>query len=267
MCFKNTPLALSFPCSAREGSEGGGTRPRTSPLPPSWEKNVNPLLTRLQKRQLPGTAPKWKVLGVQRPRNTQGLHENGKFEECKGSETPRNGICLLFPARTRQHLALDAPSHPSAAPSTAVGRSCPGIPTGLHLPYFFISLETALLSQLQRQLRSQEPPKSRDLFPGSCSRRWQGASAKQSAGKGERGARGTPQKSPGVGHTGTRSPADHPHAGNFRIWGSPWRPRYARRCRTPLAMPAARRKHELQNGRRNATAGVAPKLPAYSCDF
>ncbi|EOA99724.1 hypothetical protein Anapl_10729 [Anas platyrhynchos] len=30
-----------------------------------------------------------------------------------------------------------------------------------------------------------------------------------------------------------------------------------RRCRTPLAMPAARRKHELQNGRRNATAGSA----------
>lgn len=175
---------------------------------------------------------------------------------------------------SRQHLALDAPSHPSAAPSTAVGRSCPGIPTGSHLPYFFISLETALLSQLQRQLRSQEPPKSRDLFPGSCSRRWQGASAKQSAGKGERGVRGTPQKSAGEGHrsgtgghTGTRSPADHPHAGNFSIRGSPRRPRYARRCRTPLAVPAARRKHELQNGRRNATAGVAPELPAYSCDF
>lgn len=104
LCFKNTPLALSFPCSAREGSEGGGTHPRPSPLPPSWEKNGIPLLTRLQtapQRQLPGTARKWKVLGVQRPRDTRGLHKNGKFEERKGSETPRNGVWLLFQAASR----------------------------------------------------------------------------------------------------------------------------------------------------------------------
>lgn len=192
------------------------------------------------------------------------------FRSAKDQKHPGMRFAFFFQPRTRQHLTPDARRHPSAAPSTAVGRSCPRIPAGLHLPYFFIGLETALLSQLQRQLRSQEPPKSRDLFPGPCSTRWQGASATQSAGKGgarrswdpaEIGWRGAPQRH-GRPH-GRTKPIPSPARREFQRLGFPAEtplsravPDPSRRSRGAPQARAAKRAKERHGGRRARTTGL-----------
>lgn len=141
-----------------------------------------------------GWSSKWEVIEMGRGTNTQewGLFPiQGKtLDGCsrRGKQDP--GERLEQHTRARSWLNLFADPHglihpprkwrarAGRRPSDAMPRAHK-LQQGKRVAFalFLICLETAPLSQLQRQLCSQEFQQSHDLFPGSYSIWWQGARA------------------------------------------------------------------------------------------